>query len=249
VRLGITDNLRPKPVFDNYLRWIKRIDPNVEFVKLSYHFKNEEMTGNVDGLVLTGGGDVHPALYGVSEAIDRVEEVNELRDAFEFKVIEKALEREIPILGICRGMQVMNVYLGGTLIIDLPIAGYDDHATHDGQEFCHPLAIDPHSMLGSIIGPNPHKVNSIHHQAVDQLGKGLKVVAKSDDGITEALEWVLKDRMPFLLLVQWHPERMVDFDNPCSRNVAEYFMKEVSRSISNHQYQSRIEKETDQYNG
>lgn len=232
MRLGITDNLRPKPQFESYLRWVRRVDPSVELVKLSYHFKNEGEVSTVDGLILSGGGDVHPALYGMSAAIDRVEEVNEMRDEFEFKVIEKALEKEIPILGICRGMQVMNVYLGGTLIIDLPAAGYPNHAPMNGEDTRHALVADPHSMLASMTGANPHNVNSIHHQAVERLGKGLKIVAKSEDGVTEAMEWVLKDRMPFLLLVQWHPERMHDFDNPCSGRIAECFLKEVSRSTS-----------------
>ena len=232
MRLGITDNMRPKLVFENYLRWVRRVDPSIELVKLSYHFKNEEAVSTVDGLILSGGGDVHPALYGISGAIDEVEEVNELRDHFEFKVIEKALEKEIPILGICRGMQVMNVYLGGTLIVDLPMAGFQNHSPANGEDVRHSLVADPHSMLASIAGPNPHRVNSIHHQAIDRPGKGLKVTAKANDGVIEAMEWILKDGMPFLLLVQWHPERMADFENPCSGTIVGQFVKEVSRSSS-----------------
>jgi len=232
MRLGITDNMRPKLVFENYLRWVRRVDPSIELVKLSYHFKNEEAVSTVDGLILSGGGDVHPALYGISGAIDQVEEVNELRDHFEFKVIEKALEKEIPILGICRGMQVMNVYLGGTLIVDLPMAGFQNHSPANGEDVRHSLVADAHSLLASIAGPNPHSVNSIHHQAVDRPGKGLKVTAKANDGVIEAMEWILKDGMPFLLLVQWHPERMADFENPCSGTIVGHFVKEVSRSSS-----------------
>lgn len=245
MKLGITDNMRPKPSFDNYIRWIHRVDPTVEVVRLSYHLKNEEAIRSLDGLMLTGGGDIHPALYGKSDSIDAVEEVNELRDAFEFKVIENALEVEIPILGICRGMQVMNVYLGGTLMVDLPTAGYRSHSMRDGLNFRHPLHPEPHTLFESIVGPGPHKVSSIHHQAVDQLGKGLMVAARSDDGVTESLEWALKDRMPFLLLVQWHPERMADFDNPCSGNIAEHFVKELLLSSSNHQDRITSVKETE----
>ena len=237
--------MRPKPSFDNYIRWIHRIDPDVEFVKLSYLLKNGEMAKSVDGLVLTGGGDVHPSLYGKSDAIEEVEEVNELRDAFEFEVIETALDAMIPILGICRGMQIMNVYLGGSLIVDLPQASYRNHVIRDGLDFRHPVQLAPNTMIESIAGPGPHKVNSVHHQAVDRLGKGLMVTARSDDGLTEALEWVLKDRMPFLLLVQWHPERMADFDNPCSAKLAEQYIKEVKSSISSRQNQSVSEKETE----
>jgi len=225
--LGITDNLRPKPVFDNYLKWIHRVDPSVEFVKLSYHLKNLDRMQEIDGLVLTGGGDVHPGLYGKDDQIEMVEEVNEHRDAFEFEVVERALDREIPVLGICRGMQIMNVFLGGTLIVDLPTAGFRNHVERDGIDHRHPLEVVPGSLLEAISGAGPKRVNSIHHQAVEKVGKGLMVSARSNDGVTEALEWVMKDRMPFLLLVQWHPERMADFDNPCSGFIAEHFLREV----------------------
>lgn len=242
MRIGVTDNLRPRHFLENYYRWLRRVHPEIEFIKLSYHLKNEDLAETIDGLLLTGGGDVHPALYGMGDAIDRVEEVNELRDAFEFKVIERALDREIPVLGICRGLQVMNVYLGGSLVIDIASAGYGGHTSDNDAGARHPIVVDPHSMLGMIAGQNPHSVNSLHHQAVDRVGRGLKVVAKSEDGLIEAMEWVLKDRMPFLLLVQWHPERMADDDNPCSKHVAEYFVREVSRSLND---TSIPEKETE----
>lgn len=229
--IGITDNLRPKPVFDNYLKWIRRVDPSVEFVKLSYHLKNLQRMQEIDGLVLTGGGDVHPGLYGKDDQIEMVEEVNEHRDAFEFEVLERALDREIPILGICRGMQIMNVFLGGTLIVDLPAAGLRSHVERDGIDHRHPLEVVPGSLLEAISGAGPKRVNSVHHQAVENVGKGLMVSARSDDGVTEALEWVMKDRMPFLLLVQWHPERMADFDNPCSGFIAEHFLREVRVAV------------------
>lgn len=225
--VGITDNYRPKPTFDNYGKWIHRVDPSVKFVKLSHHLKNAEKVGDIDGLILTGGGDVHPGLYGREDKIDLVEEVNEMRDSFEFDVIGKALDREIPILGICRGLQVMNVFLGGTLIVDLPSAGYRNHVVRDGIDHRHQLNPIPHSLLEAISGRGLRKVNSVHHQAVDDVGKGLMISSKSDDGVVESLEWILKDRMPFLLLVQWHPERMSDFDNPCSGFIAEHFLREV----------------------
>ena len=242
--LGITDNLRPKPVLDNYHKWIHRVDKSVEFVKLSYHLKNAEMLNEVDGLILTGGGDVHPGLYGREDQMALVEEVNEMRDSFEFGVIEQALDREIPILGVCRGMQIMNVFLGGTLIVDLPTAGYENHVERETFESRHDLEVVPNSLLGAISGNSPRRVNSIHHQAVDQPGKGLMVSSRSDDGVVESLEWILKDRMPFLLLVQWHPERMEDFDNPCSGFIVEYFLREVVHSMNTKRHH-RAEQETE----
>ncbi|MBI4417820.1 MAG: gamma-glutamyl-gamma-aminobutyrate hydrolase family protein [Ignavibacteriales bacterium] len=230
--LAITDNLRPKPVFENYLKWIRRVDAPVEFVKLSYHLKNADRLKDADGLILTGGGDVHPALYGKEDQIELTEEVNEMRDAFEFEILEQALELDLPILGICRGMQIMTVFLGGTLIVDLPTAGFRNHVERDGIDHRHSLEVVPGSLFEAIAGTGAKRVNSTHHQAVENLGKGLMVSARSDDGVIEAAEWVMKDRMPFLLLVQWHPERMADFDNPCSGFVAEHFLREVQVSVN-----------------
>jgi putative glutamine amidotransferase len=187
-------------------------------------------------------------LYGKEDQIDLVEEVNEARDSFEFGVIERALERELPILGICRGMQIMNVFLGGTLIVDLPKAGCENHVERETFDNRHGLNVDPTSLLAVITGSDGKKVNSIHHQAVDQLGKGLMISSKSEDGVVESLEWILKDRMPFLLLVQWHPERMEDFDNPYSGFLAEYFLREVVHSMNNKR-QHRSEQETEHSHG
>jgi putative glutamine amidotransferase len=124
-----------------------------------------------------------------------------------------------------------NVALGGTLIPDLLSLGFNDHTQRNSQENRHAMRVVPHTMLDVLTGRSEQAVNSIHHQAIDQLGRGLMVSAVSPDGVIEAAEWALKDRMPFLLLVQWHPERMKDFDNPYVRNIAEYFLHEVRQSI------------------
>ncbi|HWP81765.1 MAG TPA: gamma-glutamyl-gamma-aminobutyrate hydrolase family protein [Bacteroidota bacterium] len=232
MRIGITDNHRPKQYFDNYLTWIHRIKPNVEFVKLGYTLENADEVAKIDGLILTGGGDVHPKFYERPEAIPLTTEVNELRDAFECDVIERALEEAIPILGICRGMQIMNVFLGGTLVPDLVTAGFLDHATNDGIENRHAITPVSGSLLEAIVGLEEQTVNSVHHQAVEHLGRGLIASAISPDGVIEAAEWVLKDRMPFLLLIQWHPERMKDVDNPTVKQVAAHFLHEVTISIN-----------------
>jgi len=232
MRIGITDNHRPKPYFENYIKWLHRIDPAVEMVKISYVLKNADAVKDVDALLLTGGGDVHPRFYGKPEFVGEIEEVNELRDEFELQVINHALEADMPILGICRGMQIMNVALGGTIIPDLPSAGYVLHAVEDLQDHRHTIQSVPHSLLEIITGGSKHEVNSIHHQAVDDLGRGLMAGAISPDGVVEAVEWSLKDRMPFLLCVQWHPERIEDVENPFSKNIAEYFLREVQLSMN-----------------
>jgi putative glutamine amidotransferase len=231
VRIGITDNHRPKNYFDNYLNWLQRIRPDSEFVKLGYTLENAGEVSKVDGLVLTGGGDVHPKLYERPDVIAVTTEVNELRDAFECDVIERALEEAIPILGVCRGMQIMNVFLGGTLVPDLVSAGFIDHTTSDGVEYRHAIRPVEGSLLEAIVGAGEQTVNSVHHQAIEHLGRGLMASSMSPDGVIESAEWVLKDRMPFLLLVQWHPERMKDFENPTVQRIAAHFLQEVTRSI------------------
>lgn len=230
MRIGITDTY--SSTIENYIEWIHRIDPTIEMVRLSYRLNNVDAVNEVDALILTGGDDVHPKYYGKPELISQTEGVDLQRDEFEFAVIRKALEADLPILAICRRMQVLNVALEGTLIVDLPSTGYEDHSKNGEEDRCHPLEKVPHTMLEMVTGAAEHDVNSNHHQAVDELGRGLMACAYSPDGVIEAFEWALKDRMPFLLGVQWHPERMKDVENPLSRNIAEYFLREVQISIN-----------------
>jgi putative glutamine amidotransferase len=228
VRIGITDTLKPN--LANYTDWLKRTDPELEFVVLSHVPQNAEAVEVIDGLLLTGGGDVAPEYFGVTDPLTKSRDVNVSRDEFEFTIIERVLDRNVPILGICRGMQVMNVYLGGTLILDLLSAGFEDHAQAGKDQFVHDVTVEPGSLLHEITGETSLGVNSSHHQAVKKLGNGLLACAISADGVVEGAEWIMKDRMPFLMLVQWHPERMVaEAYGPASKSVAERFVKEVNR--------------------
>lgn len=231
MRIAITDNHRPQRFFDYYISWIQQASPDAELIKLSYHLKNGHLANELDGLLLTGGGDVHPGLYGMEHLIDQTVEVNEHRDEFEFDVIERAIEAEIPVLGICRGMQIMNVYLGGSLVLDLQRAGFHNHTQSNEVENRYDVLLAEETLLQKVTGGEKFNVNSIHHQAVDRLGKGLMVSSRSPDGVTESAEWLLKDRMPFLLLVQWHPERMKDLQNPASGNIAHAYVEAVQNSM------------------
>lgn len=231
MRIAVTDTLGPRHKLDRYLEWLHRLDPAVELAVLSYQLRNANDIGRVDGLLLTGGGDIHPASYGMEGELARVKGVDEKRDVFEFDLLDRALEIDLPIVGICRGMQLVNVYLGGSLIVDLPSAGYSDHASGREDDKYHEAEVAPLSLLGEITGSENLTVNSSHHQAVGRLGNGLMVGATAPDGVTESAEWIMKDRMPFLLLVQWHPERMQDLDHPASRNVGERFLQEVKYSM------------------
>ncbi|MBI4428447.1 MAG: gamma-glutamyl-gamma-aminobutyrate hydrolase family protein [Ignavibacteriales bacterium] len=214
--------------YNLYVRWIQGVEPDIEILKLSHKTKNASSVSQLDGLLLTGGGDVHPRFYEKKEYLPKTEGVDEERDAFELDVIDKALDADIPIFGICRGMQVMNVYLGGELIPDLRSEGFESHTSTKDAETTHSLTIHPHSLLKEIVGNTEITVNSSHHQAARTLGRGLLATALSPDGVTEAAEWAIKEGMPFLLVVQWHPERM-DEDG-ASRNLASFFLREVQHS-------------------
>jgi putative glutamine amidotransferase len=166
----------------------------------------------VDGLVLSGGVDVDPAHFGEAVVPEAGVEVDPRRDAAELTLVTAALARDLPILGICRGIQVLNVAAGGTLHQDLGLAGLD-RAEHQQREagrgptdVAHPVAIDGASRLARILGARSVEVNSFHHQAVKQPAPGFVVTARAPDGVVEGLE---RPDRAFVVGVQWHPERMV----------------------------------------
>lgn len=234
MKIGITDTLKPNLAF--YSDWLKNVNPGIECRVMSHVRKNVEEVNSVDGLLLTGGGDVDPKYYGIDDALGKAKDVSSARDEFEFNAIELALDQNLPILGICRGMQVMNVFLGGTLILDLPSAGFENHARDKSYAPDHQVRVDGQSLLRDVTGCELLDVNSSHHQAVHRLGKGLMANAVSPDGAIEGAEWIIKDRMPFLMLVQWHPERMENrTDSPASRALAERFLQEVQQMITTKQ--------------
>jgi putative glutamine amidotransferase len=229
MRIGITDTLK-EDKFEPYVRWIRSVDESVDIQKLSYELDNAGEMEKLDGLLLSGGGDVHSRFYGKKNQLGKTKGVNEQRDEFEFSVIERALDAEIPVLGVCRGMQLMNVYLGGSLTVDLASEGFNDHTSPAKNRVAmHGISVMQHSMLHALTGTTETKVNTFHHQAVDKLGKGLMCSAISPDTVVEAGEWVMKDNMPFLMLVQWHPERLRE--TFFSQKIARLFLREA------HQYQ------------
>jgi putative glutamine amidotransferase len=172
----------------------------------------DELTDLLDGLILSGGGDLHPQTYGQAPLSEHGEPTK-ARDRFELALIEKALLRKWPVLGICRGFQALNVAFGGTLYQDLSCIPQKvlPHADpqQTGQIF-HDVTIDNESKLFSIIGAESIQTNSSHHQALDRLGQGLKAVAFAPDGIIEAIEHPGHE---FVLGVQWHPEGHIDRDH------------------------------------
>lgn len=205
-----------------YVEWLRSFDPAVELVTIAAD-RAEDLPDDADGLVLTGGDDVDP-LFSKAEPVHLVQSVDTKRDRFEFAVLQRAFDRRLPVLGICRGMQVINVHLGGTLVADLHHDGYGKHETGSGEpEVWHQVTVDISTLLGKINGSSIGNVNSYHHQAVKILAPGLIVSSRSDDGVAESVEWKEKQHRPFMVAVQWHPERMTDRTNPLTGAVARAF--------------------------
>jgi len=169
-----------------------------------------QILSRVDGLMLTGGGDVDPTIYG-EEPHGTFEAAEDGRDQFEIELSRAAVESGIPFLAICRGMQVLNVAMGGTLIQDIPsqVRGALDHSIREPRHhIAHEVWVAKGSQLSTLLadhmedGETCH-VNSRHHQSVKQAAKGFEVTATSPDGVVEAME---KTDSPFCVAVQWHPE-------------------------------------------
>lgn len=185
----------------------------------------EGLLDRIDGLVLTGGGDVSPHRYG-EETSETVRGVDFDRDEFELELVHAARKRSLPVLAICRGHQVVNVALGGTLIQDIALAiGSMDHdqVGHLAWEGHQHVKIEPASLLCDIVGDSELMVNSIHHQAIDRLAPGLTPVAWAADGVIEAVQ---HDDVHWpLLSVQWHPEVLGDRDDAASFRLFSAFVE------------------------
>ena len=167
-----------------------------------------ELLGHLNGLIFPGGLDVEPAVYG--EARDPRTEINPGLDALELEVAHFAIDSEVPTLGICRGQQLLNVALGGSLVQHI-----DDHRQQGSRSaLTHALRVEPGSRLADVLGATELNVNTLHHQAVDRLGRGLRAVAWAPDGTVEGLE---SETHPWLVSVQFHPEELVHFHTPSVR--------------------------------
>ncbi len=164
----------------------------------------------LDGLILSGGGDIHPQFFP-GEPHPLIEEVDVERDVLELTFARRAVESQKPLLGICRGCQVLNVALGGTLythILDQR-KGSLDHSPADAgrRTLVHTVHLQPQSLLAEILGQEVLQVNSLHHQGIAIVGNGLRPNAWAEDGLIEGIEL---PHAPFVIAVQWHPEWLTD---------------------------------------
>jgi putative glutamine amidotransferase len=213
--------------YNKYALWIKNTEPQAEIIDLFQMSYQDALKAidSCDGLILSGGPDIDPAKYG--KAFDSSKcDIDFHRDSLEFAIIHLAKMKKLPILGVCRGLQILNVAEGGTLITDIP-AYISSNVVHqiDAGDAHHKIKMIEGTNLFDLVKMSDGIVNSNHHQAVDELSNKLDPSAFSEDGIIEAFEY--KDKsMPFMMAVQWHPERL-EFINPLSGNIAKEFIHQA----------------------
>ncbi|MDQ2667068.1 MAG: gamma-glutamyl-gamma-aminobutyrate hydrolase family protein [Gemmatimonadota bacterium] len=191
----------------------------------------DAMLEGMSGLVLTGGEDVDPSHYG-AHPHPSLGDINAGRDEFEIALMLAARDRKLPTLAICRGIQVANVALGGTLVQDLPSewTGALDHDSSGARDRrVHPVRVQASSGLSQALGANSLDVNSFHHQAVASPAPGLAAVAHASDGVIEGVEWVLDDW--WMLGVQWHPEELTETPENWDRELFRSFARALGAAV------------------
>ena len=214
----------PEPTVaqSKYMESLARAGAGMRWVELSDPEQAVQYALTCDGLLLPGGGDMDPKFYGQAR-IPACGEPNLLRDAAEPLLLRAFLAADKPVLGICRGIQVMNAVLGGDLYQDIKPF---EHLPHNGHwAKVHTVTVRRGTLLSRILGQDTVLVNSQHHQAVDRVAPGFTLAALSEDGIVEAIE---KPDARFCLGVQWHPEWLSDAD-PAMQGLFDAFVNACSK--------------------
>ena len=214
----------PEPTVaqSKYMESLARAGAGMRWVELSDPEQAVQDALTCDGLLLPGGGDMDPKFYG-QERIPACGEPNLLRDAAEPLLLRAFLAADKPVLGICRGIQVMNAALGGDLYQDIKPFEHLPHNDHWAK--VHTVTVRRGTLLSRILGQDTVLVNSQHHQAVDRVAPGFTLAALSEDGIVEAIE---KPDAGFCLGVQWHPEWLSDAD-PAMQSLFDAFVNACSK--------------------
>ena len=218
---------------NNYVQWLMAGE-NIEIITLSAEEANLDIVNDLNGIVLSGGVDVQPKYYN-SDVIDYANapvSFNKKRDVFEKAVFEISQQNSMPLLAVCRGLQLVNCLLGGTLVQDIGEANLI-HRVENKADKAHGINITAGTLLNEIMSVERTMTNSAHHQAINKIGDGLLVSCRADDGIIEGIEWADKIGKAFFLGIQWHPERMYKFnlgDAPSAKNIRDRFINEVKKS-------------------
>ena len=208
-------------------KWLACSDSNF-VVKDFYSMSKDSLSiilSQAKGIVMTGGEDVNPIMYGKAEYVSACEEPDNYRDSIEILLIKYAIEKKVPIIGICRGCQIMNACLGGTLIPDIPSYCKNARNHRSDSDSAHYVVFEKNSWLQKQFGLDSICVNSHHHQAVDKVSPLFNLAAQSSpDHITESIEIKPEQHHPFAVAVQWHPEALND---SVSIKIGGLFLKSV----------------------
>lgn len=218
---------------ENYVRWLtgeeNEIINIVTFIPGSSEIFELD---HCDGLVLSGGIDIHPSLYGMQEGYaHQPANFNIERDRLEEALFWRAQQNQMPVLGVCRGLQLINCLLGGTLYQDIGSAN-KIHKIEEVVDKVHAVNVRKGTRLEAIVKASRLTVNSAHHQSVDTLAPDLQVSGTSDDNTIEALEWKNSLDKPFLLCIQWHPERMFQWElqeSAAAKGIRNRFVQELRK--------------------
>lgn len=214
----------------SYETWLSKADTSVQLINLYGVSVDSALTllAGCHGLLITGGEDVFPGYYNQAGDTTFCDDFDHYRDSLEMGAIRLARKLQMPIFGVCRGLQILNVEAGGTLTADLPSMRPSavSHRCDDWKNCFHQVVVDSLSQLFVLTQQRGGTVNSNHHQAIDHIGKGLMVTAWSADSVPEAIEANPLQYQGYLMAVQWHPERL--HKNPSlSQPLASSFLKQA----------------------
>jgi putative glutamine amidotransferase len=206
------------------INWLKQYNDELVFIDL-FGLEDEELEKKLSWcslVILTGGGDIHPGHYGNRKAVSKCFDIDKYRDSLELKIMDYTTSNRVPVFGICRGCQVINVFMGGTLYTDIPTEVEDAMVHKEEKDTYHEVYVVDETVLKSWYKKDTVTVNSNHHQACKKLGEYLKTVAFTNDGVIEAIENWDKLQHPFIMGVQWHPE--LDRESKLSFHLAEIIL-------------------------
>lgn len=216
-----------------YGKWISKFDSNI-VTKSAFHLPSDSLAFYLEkavGIIISGGEDVNPKLYNKSEEIKKCEEIDNHRDSLEFALIKYAMNKNIPLFGICRGLQIINVANGGSLIIDIPtdLGFFDIHRKNNDSTIHKVYSLTKKTSL-FYRNIDSGIVVSHHHQCIDRMADIFTSTLISNDSIIEAFECPDTNKYMFIAAVQFHPER-INADNPISTKLAKEFIKAINKRI------------------